>query len=225
MKPLSAIIGVALLVGMPALLPAQSGRGVSAVEPVAADSVPVETVLDLFFYSDEFSTIDRNARLDMADYYESGKKERLATRLGGTAYIDSISGTDYLKVITSSCTYSEVRRYETETGTVFALIQTAALPAADSRIRFFRGEDSIEPLLEVPQTEDFLTKDGKKRKKELVGRMDFLLVKLEFLSNGDIVARNTTGEYLSKEDSAFVSPYMKPEILYRWTGKKFRQEK
>ena len=53
----------------------------------------------------------------------------------------------------------------------------------------------------------------------------FPLIDYRFLPNGDVEARLTVGEFLSREDSAAVMPFVNSGITYHWDGKRFKIKK
>lgn len=226
-KFLFVVLGIGILSAAYASVPANTGDEAGIGEDADSTAI-VQTVRDFFLSEsiipDVFPTIDQLTRMDMLDYYDNGKKEKMPTRLGGEAYIDSLSD-NYLKVVTSQSAYTEIAQYTRHGKPMFAIIRTILLPAADSRIRFVDPTESGDlQLLEMPSTEDFLTKDGKKKKEELLKSVDFSLVRLSFLPDGNIKATTTLPGYLSKEDSAAIAPYLTDSIVYRWTGSKFKKK-
>lgn len=221
-KFLFVVLGIGILSAAYASVPANTGDEAGIGEDV--DTFIVQTIRAFFMSPDEFPTIDLLTRMDMLDYYDNGKKEKMPTRLGGEAYIDSLSD-NYLKVVTSQSAYTEIAQYTRHYKPMFAIIRTILLPVADSHIRFVDPIESSDlQLLEMPSTEDFLTKDGKKKKEELLKSVDFSLVRLSFLPDGNIKATTTLPGYLSKEDSAAIAPYLTDSIVYRWTGSKFKKK-
>ena len=80
----------------------------------------------------------------MLDYYASGMRKHMPTRLGGQAVIDSIAGDHYMKVSTSSVSETEVQMYVNNHGDkFFGVINRVKMPATTSR--------SARPMLWVLQ--------------------------------------------------------------------------
>lgn len=230
MKPLSAILGISVLAAVYSTATPTPQQDEAAVWE--ADTATVvdsfapypHSPVEVFLLAEEFSKIEYSVRLDMIDYYLAGKKEKMPTRFGGTAFIDSISDR-YMKVVTSESSFYEIGMYEMKGQPLFALIQTVMLPAEDSRLTFYDADSLKDDLLEMPSTADFLTKEGKKQQDEVARRVSFPMTRLDICQDGTIEARSTVCRFLGKEDSAFVAPLLKEKIVYRWNGKKFRKEK
>ena len=165
----------------------------------------------------------------MLDYYASGMRKHMPTRLGGQAVIDSIAGDHYMKVSTSSVSETEVQMYVNNHGDkLFGVINRVKMPATDSHISFSQtyalGSPSVS-LIEEPKVRDFLTAKDKKTLSEIESKIDFPLIDYRFLPNGDVEARLTVGEFLSREDSAAVMPFVNSGITYHWDGKRFKIKK
>ncbi len=229
MKPYYAILAIAALSAAYAgARPAPQSFAPTTEEtdtvPASDSTIVIESVSDYFLFSDEFTVIEQANRMDMLDYYASGMKKQMPSRLGGKVTIDTIAGSHYMKVITSDASETEVRMYTLKSGEkFFGIVNRVKLPATDCRLRFdmIDGE-KIFPAL--PTTADFINGD-KKTVAETVDKVDFPLIDYTFLPDGDIEARLTVGEYLSREDSAVVMPRVKEKIVYHWNGKKFTKVK
>ncbi len=228
MKPYYAILAIAALsaayAGARPVPAAANSTAADTTENADSALIVIESVSDYFLFSNEFDVIDQTNRMDMLDYYASGKKKQMPSRLGGKVSIDSIAGNHYMKVITSDASETEVRMYTLKSGDkFFSIINRVNLPATDSRLRFdLADEAKIFPT--QPTTEDFLN-GNKKQKAEIAEKVDFPLIDYTFLPNGDIEARLTLSKYISREDSAVVMPRVKDKIVYHWNGKSFSQAK
>lgn len=236
MKPLIIIAGivaasVACAFGGPKPQHFDTLGSATEATDTATDSTAmpmIESVYDFFLITDEFATIDSSVRLDMLDYYASGMRKHMSTRLSGEAVIDSIAGNDYMKVTTSSVSETEVRMYAAKSGgKVFAVVNRVKLPAVDCRLRVVKDTDNglIELPFAAPTVDDFLTVNDKKLKKDLLSRFDFTLIDYQFLPDGAIEARLSTDGYLPREDAAAVAPYVKKCLTYAWNGKNLKLKK
>lgn len=198
----------------------------TAIAPTAMPMI--ESVSDFFLMTDEFATIDPSVRLDMLDYYASGMRKHMSTRLSGEAVIDSIADGHYMRVTTSSVSETEVWMYAAKSGNkVFAVVNRVKLPAVDCRIRIVKGTDDglTELPFAAPTVNDFLTANNKKQREDLLSRFDFPLIDYHFLPDGSIEARLSTDGYLSREDAAAVAPYVKQCLTYAWDGKNLKLKK
>ena len=71
---------------MPELFPSpqaaswhEDADSITEVDSVA--EVSIESVSDFFLFADEFNTIEQSVRMDMLDYYASGMRKHMPTRL------------------------------------------------------------------------------------------------------------------------------------------------
>ena len=233
MKPIFAILGIAAASAAYAgSFPAsQTTSTVVAADSVeeADSAISIESVSDFFLFSDEFPTIDPSVRMDMLDYYASGIRKQMPSRLGDTVMIDSIAGDHYMKVTTSESSETEIQMYTDSHGDkFFGVINRVMLPATDSRISFrltHGSGDQHVKLIAEPAVEDFLTTKDKNVINGIKTRIDFPLIDYRFLPDGDVTARLTAGGFLSREDSAAVMPFVNSGIIFHWDGKKFKQKK
>lgn len=106
------------------------------------------------------------------------------------------------------------------------MITTHAIPAQDSEIVFY--DYNWEPLptgdyLKIPKLSDWLTKEGKKNRKKVEDTIKFLVIKVQYdeASKILILTNNLQSQFLPSEWEK-ISSYMKSEIKYEWTGKKFK---
>ena len=108
MKPIYAVLGIAVVSAayagtFPSPQAASWHEDADSITEVdSAAEVSIESVSDFFLFADEFNTIEQSVRMDMLDYYASGMRKHMPTRLGGQAVIDSIAGDHYMKGSTSS---------------------------------------------------------------------------------------------------------------------------
>ena len=152
MKPIYAVLGIAVVSAAYAgTFPSpqavswhEDADSITEVDSVA--EVSIESVSDFFLFADEFNTIEQSVRMDMLDYYASGMRKHMPTRLGGQAVIDSIAGDHYMKVSTSSVSETEVQMYVNNHGDkLFGVINRVKMPATDSHISFSQRRESPHP--------------------------------------------------------------------------------
>ena len=84
-KFLFVVLGIGILSAAYASVPANTGDEAGIGEDADSTAI-VQTVRDFFLSEsiipDVFPTIDQLTRMDMLDYYDNGKKEKMPTRLG-----------------------------------------------------------------------------------------------------------------------------------------------
>lgn len=168
-----------------------------------------------------FITTPASQRLDMIDYYESGMDNTVASALGGSAKITSL--TDSLCSIT----------YTTGGQVVVALlpgveprvlcIDTYSLPQPDSRVRVFntRWEPVSQPFKPAPGLSQWLTPLGKKQRDDVETGLPFILAQATYNpTDGTLHMVHTMKEYYGPDAPAELGLIV-PEVVYHWNGKQF----
>ena len=123
----------------------------------------------------------------------------------------------------------EIRWYDT-TGndTIIALVNTVYAPAGDSRIRFFdtawKELPASERIRQIRREEFFQFPDSltKAKKEDLLRPVDIFLVEYNFATDGSLCARQSWANYLDKESSDRIEPYLQDSIVLHWNGKRFK---
>ncbi len=183
-----------------------------------------------FFVSEPdslFAIIDKSDRMDMVDYYHSGKKIEVANRLGGRSQIEDLSER-YMKVKLSESATVELGMFVSNADTLLVAVSTVKAPAADSHLMVF--DKYWIPLdagkyFQMPGVADFLVGVSGKKKQELVSAVEFPLVSLSLGVDGSLEARPTLSDYMAEEAYGKLKPYLADRLVYQWDGKKFRLKK
>lgn len=196
----------------------------------AALALPVaaRTALDLFKEpgaSVAFGELEPSTRLDMADYYLSGLDRPSANRLGGTAVIDTVTDLT-VRVQPAAMTQVDVCLLPGQ-DSVIMVIETTRLPQADSRLAFYSTD--WKPLRKKPLDKlvltDWLTEQGRTDIRQVQDWLPFMVARAQYNpETATLTVMNTLDQfYPAPEDRDRIRRWIKPQLVYHWTGKTFRQ--
>lgn len=177
-----------------------------------------------------FPLLTRTGRLDMVDYYNSGKTVAIANNLEGESSLLQLDSA-YLKVQTSKNRIVEMRMRTAGKDTVITVIETVMTPVPDSRLTQWNvhwQRFTSDKLFAMPGIDDFIIrKMPHDLRADLQDAMIFPLVSLTFKGEGhDIIeAAHGLEQFLAKEEYQRYSSYMKPSISYRFNGLKIKPVK
>ena len=190
------------------------------------------TIAD-FFASEPgkiFPLLTRTSRLDMVDYYNSGKTVAIANNLEGESSLLELDSA-YLKVQTSQSRTVEMRMRTVGKDTVITVIETVMTPVPDSRLTQWNvhwQRFTSDKLFAMPGIDDFIIrKMPHDLRADLQDAMIFPLIQLTFKGEGhDIIeAAHGLEQFLAKEEYQRYSSYLKPSISYRFNGLKIKPVK
>ena len=177
-----------------------------------------------------FPLLTRTSRLDMVDYYNSGKTVAIANNLEGESSLLQLDSA-YLKVQTSKNRIVEMRMRTAGKDTVITVIETVMTPVPDSRLTQWNvhwQRFTSDKLFAMPGIDDFIIrKMPHDLRADLQDAMIFPLVQLTFKGEGhDIIeAAHGLEQFLAKEEYQRYSSYLKPSISYRFNGLKIKPVK
>lgn len=177
-----------------------------------------------------FPLLTRTGRLDMVDYYNSGKTVAIANNLEGESSLLQLDSA-YLKVQTSKNRIVEMRMRTAGKDTVITVIETVMTPVPDSRLTQWNvhwQRFTSDKLFAMPGIDDFIIrKMPHDLRADLQDAMIFPLVQLTFKGEGhDIIeAAHGLEQFLAKEEYQRYSNYLKPSISYRFNGLKIKPVK
>ena len=138
-----------------------------------------------------FPLLTRTGRLDMVDYYNSGKTVAIANNLEGESSLLQLDSA-YLKVQTSKNRIVEMRMRTAGKDTVITVIETVMTPVPDSRLTQWNvhwQRFTSDKLFAMPGIDDFIIrKMPHDLRADLQDAMSFPLVQLTFKGEGhDII--------------------------------------
>ena len=177
-----------------------------------------------------FPLLTRTGRLDMVDYYNSGKTVAIANNLEGESSLLQLDSA-YLKVQTSKNRIVEMRMRTAGKDTVITVIETVMTPVPDSRLTQWNvhwQRFTSDKLFAMPGIDDFIIrKMPHDLRADLQDAMIFPLVQLTFKGEGHDIIEATHGleQFLAKEEYQRYSSYLKPSISYRFNGLKIKPAK
>ncbi len=177
-----------------------------------------------------FPLLTRTGRLDMVDYYNSGKTVAIANNLEGESSLLQLDSA-YLKVQTSKNRIVEMRMRTAGKDTVITVIETVMTPVPDSRLTQWNvhwQRFTSDKLFAMPGIDDFIIrKMPHDLRADLQDAMIFPLVQLTFKGEGHDIIEATHGleQFLAKEEYQRYSSYLKPSISYRFNGLKIKPVK
>lgn len=177
-----------------------------------------------------FPLLTRTSRLDMVDYYNSGKTVAIANNLEGESSLLQLDSA-YLKVQTSKNRIVEMRMRTAGKDTVITVIETVMTPVPDSRLTQWNvhwQRFTNDKLFAMPGIDDFIIrKMPHDLRADLQDAMVFPLIQLTFKGEGhDIIeAAHGLEKFLAKEEYQRYSSYLKPSISYRFNGLKIKPVK
>ena len=177
-----------------------------------------------------FPLLTRTGRLDMVDYYNSGKTVAIANNLEGESSLLQLDSA-YLKVQTSKNRIVEMRMRTAGKDTVITVIETVMTPVPDSRLTQWNvhwQRFTSDKLFAMPGIDDFIIrKMPHDLRADLQDAMIFPLIQLTFKCEGHDIIEATHGleQFLAKEEYQRYSSYLKPSISYRFNGLKIKPVK
>ncbi len=168
--------------------------------------------------------IDRNTRLDMIDYFTAGLPKASVNRLGGQCSIVEMTDSSATFMLTDSISCQLFVLNPASTAPIIGIITTYADPIADSSVQFYNSRwQPLAGVLAEPGLADWLTPEGKRRRALVEEELPFILAAYRFIPEQQmLVAVNNTARYFAPADSPQALGLLKPELAYRWDGKRFK---
>jgi hypothetical protein len=98
----------------------------------------------------------------------------------------------------------------------------------DSEIAFYDFEWKKLPtdrFFVEPKLADWLTDEGKKVRADVENVVPFIIASYNFdVETGMLTIANRLSEYFDKTTWQKVSKWIRPQLSYKWTGKKFKKQ-
>lgn len=174
-----------------------------------------------------FPLLDKNTRLDMIDYFNSGMTTASQNKLSGKSRITDISDSQLQFVMTSSSSY-QIAILESNNTQIIAVIETVATPTPDSNISFYTtdwkkyNENAFEPAT-IAQ---WLTNEGRDNIATVESIVPFMLSSMTYDSDSQILTlTNNVKHFLGQDMYSMIEAYLKATLTYKWNGKRFVQQK
>lgn len=195
-------------------------------------TVTARTITD-FFASEPgniFPLLTRTNRLDMVDYYNSGKMVAIPNNLTGESNLLELDSA-YLKVQTSMSRIVEMRMRMAGKDTVITVIETVMTPVPDSRLSQWNvhwQRYTSDRLFAMPTIDDFIVrKMPRELRADLQDAMIFPLIRLTFTGEKHDTIEATHGleQFLAPSEYKRFADYLKPTLNYRFNGLKIKPVK
>lgn len=183
------------------------------------------------------STLDiipTSTRLDMLDYFAADSVYQAPNAMEGLSWLTDVKP-DFLEVrITDASTLQvKILPAKKEPGSIVMTIYTVGGDgqASDSDVRFFDWnfkELPREKYLKMPQLKEYLDipKGSLTSLRELEETVPFPTFHFSASPGSDaLTGRLTVGDYMTKDDYNILKLFVRPQVVYTWTGKDYRPEK
>lgn len=174
-----------------------------------------------------FPLLDRNTRLDMIDYFNSGSTTESQNAMQGKSRVTSLTPDDIKVDMTDASSY-QISLLPSGNDTIIAVIQTIATPAHDSHINFYNRswQELKNGCFTPPAMDDWLSESGKKNDGEVAAMVPFMLAEYVYdPATSTLSLTNNLKEFLSPDVYQLVSDYLRPSLTYRWDGKRMNPVK
>ncbi len=173
-----------------------------------------------------FPLLDKNTRLDMIDYFNSGSATPSTNQLQGKSRITELTPASVKISMTDASSY-QLALLPAGNDTVIALISTVATPAPDSNLAFYKSDWTVlnaADFFSKPSLKDWLTNGGKID--DVEGLVPFLLISYDYDPGTTVMTlTNNTKQFLSDDVYDIVGSYLSPALSYKWDGKKLTLKK
>lgn len=192
-----------------------------------AGSSAQTTVAELFASAPDavFPLLNRNTRLDMIDYFNSGSATSSRNSLDGQSRVTGIEP-DRMTFLLSEATECELALLPAANDTVLLMITTVRTPVADSKVTFYNldwKDMATDKFFTPPLLADWLTADGSRDRDMVEGLVPFMLVSYGFdPKSSTLTLTNNMRDFLSEDVYSIVSESLKPTLKYIWDGKKLK---
>lgn len=174
-----------------------------------------------------FPLLDRNTRLDMIDYFNSGMSTPSANSLQGQSVITALSP-DALSVRMTDSSTAQLVVLSAGRDSIVALITTVAAPGLDSNIKFYDSKWTplpATPYFTKPDWKDWMVGSDKADREMVTTQVPFMLASYAIDPASKVLTiTNNLDRFLDKDIYAMLSPYLHPALTYRWDGGRFKQQ-
>lgn len=192
-----------------------------------------KTARDIFLADSlgDFNILTTNSRLDMLDYYDSGRKVAAINKLEGSCTLDSVTP-QFLSIDLTDASSIEIWVSDTiSKEPVVVFNHTYLTPVADGKLEFLNGDLiplNANKIINMPTISDFIVipKGDNKKRKDIEDLIDMSFISYTINpANGSITATQNMDEFLGKVDYEPLKKYLKKELIYEWNGKRYNLKK
>ena len=201
-----------------------------AVSMLIISSVMAEDMRTLFINMPDslMPALTRSERMDFLDYMDSGMRARVRNKLGGESLMTAFSDQS-LTIVTSQSGRMEMVLFPRKNnGNLICIIKTVTARFDDSRITFYNEDWTPvdgKDLIELPQLDDFLTKNALKSDSLDILRLQSFLRLMSATSVGNgLEFRYTSLDYIGEDADKYRSWFKTEPVRYVWNGKRFKRK-
>ena len=168
-----------------------------------------------------FPLLERNTRLDMIDYFNSGSSTPSNNSMQGASRVTALNDNEMKIEMTDASDY-QIVILPAGADSVIAVIQTVATPAHDSHLTVYSvGWEKLADAFTPPSMDDWMTDAGRKNKDMVASMVPFVLARYELdPATGVLTVTNNLSEFMSPDVYQMVASYLRDSISYRWDGKR-----
>lgn len=174
-----------------------------------------------------FPLLEKNTRLDMVDYFNSGMSTSSQNKLAGQSRIISIGDNDLQFTMSSSSQY-QIAILPMGDKQIIALIETISTPAPDSNISFYTADwqKYTENVHEQSGVKQWLTAEGRDNEAMVESIVPFMLSSMKYNpENQTLTLSNNVKQFLGADMYSMIESYIKSTRLFTWNGKRFVEQK
>lgn len=174
--------------------------------------------------------LTQSMRMDMVDYYHVDSIYQVRNAMEGLSRIDTVSP-DYLKVEITPVSTMEFKVTPAGSRDIVMCIYTIGddVQAHDSELTFFDSsmkELSAAKYIRMPRLSDFFVCPDKAAREKVAELVPFPTIEFEASPDSDtLTARLTVGQFMTREDYDSIKDWQRPELTYRWNGRKYVLQK
>lgn len=190
-------------------------------------SVAARTAADLMAKAPRtiLPLLAHDTRLDMIDYFNSGMSTPSSNIMEGKARVTAMSDRSVTFEATSASSY-QIALLPAGSDTIVAVVRTVMTPAPDSDISLYTtGWQPLDTQRYFTESgiESWLTREGIRKFRDIENIIPFVIASYVYdPESATLTASQSFEQYLSKEDYTSLKQYVKPSIMYKWTGKRFK---
>lgn len=172
-----------------------------------------------------FPLLDKNTRLDMVDYFNSGLATPSTNKLQGRSAITELSP-ESLSVKISEASSAQIALLKAGNDTLIALVSTVSTPGLDSNLKFYdSGWRQLQSAkyFTAPGWDDWVTTGHDVT--EVTAYSPFMLASY-FIdpSAGVLTITNNLSTFIDEDTYKDISEALHPSLTYKWNGRKFMKQ-
>ena len=172
--------------------------------------------------------LTRSERMDFMDYMDSGMKAKVRNKLGGESVMTSYSDKSLIVMTSQSGRLEMIVFPRKKGGNLICIIKTVTARYDDSRLSFYNEDWTPvcrEELIELPQLDDYLTKNALKSDSlDVFKKQSLLRLQSASAIDNGLEFRYTSLDYIGEDADRFKSWLKSEPLRYIWTGKQFKRK-